>query len=330
LFGYDPLVYDIGRGALEAMGIGMEVGADDVAARGNFCTIDDQGRITDRRAGRIATEKAAEVVASLRDIKLPGVELTIQEVKEHRFALRLRGKGLSAHVKDTDPQMAGAAPLLAQPSVDTPEARHTADLLNQFVEQARERLKGHLPANMLTLRGLSGDPALPQFKDVYKLKAACVAVYPMSKGVSRLVGMDVIETDPHDEPLDEFNTIADNWDAYDFFFCHIKYTDSRGEDGNFDAKTAVIEEVDAALPALLDLRPDVLMVTGDHSTPARLKSHSWHPVPVVLWAPATHMPDRVTGFGERECMTGALGQFPATDLMVLALAHAHRLERYGA
>lgn len=330
LFGYDPLVYDIGRGVLEAIGIGMEVGPDDVAARGNFCTIDDSGLITDRRAGRIATDKAAEVVASLGDIKLPGVDLTIREVKEHRFALRLRGKGLSPHVKDTDPQMVGAAPLPAQPSVDTPEARHTADLLNQFIEQARERLKGMLPANMLTLRGLSGDPALPQFKDVYKLKAACVAVYPMYKGVSRLVGMDVIETDPHDEPLDEFNHIAENWDAYDFFFCHIKYTDSRGEDGSFDAKTAVIEQVDAALPALVDLQPDVLVVTGDHSTPARLKSHSWHPVPVVLWAPATHMPDRVTGFGERECMTGALGQFPAADLMVLALAHARRLERYGA
>ncbi len=330
LFGYDPLVYDIGRGVLEAMGIGMEVGPDDVAARGNFCTIDDKGLITDRRAGRIATEKAAEVVASLRDIKLPGVEVVIQEVKEHRFALRLRGKGLSPHVRDTDPQLVGAAPLPAQPSADTPEARRTADLLNQFIEQARERLKGHFPANMLVLRGLSCDPALPQFKDVYKLKAACVAVYPMYKGVSRLVGMDVIETDSHDEPLDEFNHIAEAWDSYDFFFCHIKYTDSRGEDGSFDAKTAVIEQVDAALPALLDLRPDVLVVTGDHSTPARLKTHSWHPVPVLLWAPATHMPDRVTGFGERECMTGALGQFPATDLMVLALAHARRLERYGA
>jgi 2,3-bisphosphoglycerate-independent phosphoglycerate mutase len=330
LFGYDPLVYDIGRGVLEAMGIGMEVGPDDIAARGNFCTIDDQGLITDRRAGRIATEKATEVVASLKDIKLPGVEVAVEEVKEHRFAVRLRGKGLSAHVHDTDPQVVGAAPLAAQPSVDTPEARHTADLVNQFIDQARERLKGHHPANMLTLRGFSGDPALPQFKDVYKLKAACVAVYPMYKGVSRLVGMDVIETDPHDEPLDEFNYIAEHWDDYDFFFCHIKYTDSRGEDGNFDAKTAVIEQVDAALPALLDLRPDVLVVTGDHSTPARLKSHSWHPVPAVLWAPATHMPDRVTGFGERECMTGALGQFPAIELMVMALAHAHRLERYGA
>ncbi|MBN1429577.1 MAG: 2,3-bisphosphoglycerate-independent phosphoglycerate mutase [Anaerolineae bacterium] len=330
LFGYDPLVYDIGRGVLEAIGIGMEVGPDDIAARGNFCTVDDNGLITDRRAGRIPTEQAAEVVDALRDIRLPGVELTIQEVKEHRFALRLRGKGLSSQILDTDPQVVGAAPLPAQVSANTTEAQHTAGLVNQFIEQARERLKNQRPANMLTLRGFSGDPALPQFQDVYKLKAACVAVYPMYKGVSRLVGMDVIETDPHDEPLDEFNHIAEAWDDYDFFFCHIKYTDSRGEDGSFDAKTAVIEQVDAALPALLDLQPDVLVITGDHSTPARLKSHSWHPVPALIWAPATHMPDRVTGFGERECMTGALGQFPAAELMVLALAHARRLDRYGA
>jgi 2,3-bisphosphoglycerate-independent phosphoglycerate mutase len=330
LFGYDPLFYDIGRGVLEAMGIGLEVHPGDVAARGNFCTVDAAGKITDRRAGRIASDKAALAVAAMQDIRLPGVEMTVQAVKEHRFALRLRGEGLDQHVHDTDPQAIGVPPLSAEASADTPEARHTADLLNQFIAQARERLAAHAPANMLTLRGLAGDPALPQFLDVYKLRAACVAVYPMYKGVSRLVGMDVIETDAHDEPADEFRRVADYWDSYDFFFCHIKYTDSRGEDGDFAAKAKVIEQVDAALPALLNLKPDTLIVTGDHSTPARLKSHSWHPVPTLLWTPATHMPDRSTSFGERECMTGGLGHFPATDLMQLALAHAKRLERFGA
>lgn len=330
LFGYDPLVYDVGRGALEAAGIGIDLQPGDVAARGNFCTIDENGLIVDRRAGRISTAEGAKAVASLKDIRLPGVEVVVQEVKEHRFALVLRGDGLDPNIHDTDPLVVGEAPLPAKPTVDTPQARHTADLVNQFVAQARERLKGHHPANMLTLRGFAGDPALPKFKDVYKLNAACVAVYPMYKGVSRLVGMTVIETDEHDTPLDEFQRVAANWERYDFFFVHVKYTDSRGEDGNFDAKVAVIEEVDAALPALLDLQPDVLVVTGDHSTPAKMRTHSFHPVPTLIWAPATHLRDHVTGFGERACMTGALGQFPATDLMPLALAHAGRLSRYGA
>lgn len=330
LFGYDPLVYEVGRGALEAAGIGLVVRSGDVAARGNFCTIGDDGLITDRRAGRIPTERAQENCAILRDIKLPGVELTVEAVKEHRFAIIMHGEGLDPGLLDTDPGKVGLAPLPVRPSVDSPEARHTADLANRFVEQAHERLKDRHPANMLTLRGFATDPGLPQFADVYRLRAACVAVYPMYKGVSRLVGMDIIETDPHDEPLDEFERVANVWEAYDFFFVHIKYTDSRGEDGNFDAKSAVIEQVDAALPALMDLMPDVLIVTGDHSTPARLKSHSWHPVPTLLWAPATHLRDRAMSFGERECMAGALGQFPTVDLMPLALAHAGRLKRYGA
>jgi 2,3-bisphosphoglycerate-independent phosphoglycerate mutase len=333
LFGYDPLHYEVGRGALEAAGIGIALEPGDIAARGNFCTVDENGLITDRRAGRISTEKADVAAQALDTITLPGVEVTVREVKEHRFALRLRGAGLDPRIQDTDPLDVGRAPLPAQPApeaADDPAARHTAELVNHFVSLASEKLKAYHPANFVNLRGFAGDPALPKFKDVYRLNAACVAVYPMYKGVSRLVGMDIIDTDAHDTPLDEFNRVADAWASYDFFFVHVKYTDSRGEDGNFDAKVAVIEEVDAALPALLDLNPDVLIVTGDHSTPARLKSHSFHPVPTLLWAPATHMRDYVTGYGEREAMKGALGQIPAADLMQLALAHAGRLSRYGA
>ena len=331
LFGYDPLVYDIGRGVLEASGVDLIVHPGDVAARGNFCTVDEKGLITDRRAGRIPTEQGAEAVAALQDIKLPGVdELVVKVVKEYRFAVILRGQGLDPNLDDTDPQATGVEPLPVTPTVDTAEAKHTADLFSQFIKEAKERLKGYHPANMLTLRGFSSDPGLPKFDEVYQLRAACVAVYPMYRGVSHLVGMDIIPTDPHDEPLDEFHRVAEVWDSYDFFFVHIKYTDSRGEDGKFEAKSAVIEEVDAALPALLDLQPDVLIVTGDHSTPSKLRSHSWHPVPLLLWAPATHMRDDVKVFGEHACMTGALGQFPATDLMPLALAHAQRLEKYGA
>ncbi|MGQ9909562.1 MAG: 2,3-bisphosphoglycerate-independent phosphoglycerate mutase [Candidatus Flexifilum sp.] len=328
LFGYDPLVYDIGRGVLEAIGIGLEVREGDVAVRGNFCTLDADGKITDRRAGRIPTEEGAKRVELLQDIQLPGVETFIRIGEGYRFALVLRGEGLSDAIEDTDPQATGVPPLPAR--AKTPEAQRTADLVNQWIAEATRRLQGHEPANGLTLRGFATDPRLPKYSDVYGLKAACVAVYPMYKGVAQLVGMDIIETDMHDTPQDEFNRVASIYNDYDFIFCHVKYTDSRGEDGNFDAKKAVIEQVDAALPTLLALNPDVLIVTGDHSTPAKLRSHSWHPVPTLLHAPATAMPDRGQAFGERECMTGALGQFPSTDLMMLALAHARRFAKYGA
>jgi len=313
LFGYDPLVYDIGRGVLEAIGIGLEVREGDVAVRGNFCTLNADGLITDRRAGRISTDEGAKRVELLKDIQLPGVETQIRIGEGYRFALVLRGDGLSDAIDDTDPQATGVAPLPAR--AQTPEAERTAELVNQWIAEAARRLAGHAPANGLTLRGFATDPRLPKYSDVYKLKAACVAVYPMYKGVAQLVGMDIIETTMHDSVQDEFDHVARIYNDYDFIFCHVKYTDSRGEDGNFDAKKAVIEQVDAALPTLLALNPDVLIVTGDHSTPAKLKAHSWHPVPTLLHAPATAMPDRAQRFGERECLYGALGQFLAALLL---------------
>jgi 2,3-bisphosphoglycerate-independent phosphoglycerate mutase len=328
LFGYDAVQYEVGRGVLSAFGVGLSMGPNDVAARGNFCTVDEAGLITDRRAGRIPTEIGEQMVNLLKDIRVPGVEIELRVVKEYRFVIVLRGEGLSGAVADTDPQVVGVAPLAARAL--KPEAERTAALINEWIAQAKEVLKDQHPANMLTLRGFATDPNLPKMQDVYKLNPACVAVYPMYKGVSKLVGMDVIETDAHTTTDEEFRKVAEIWDQYDFVFCHIKYTDSRGEDGNFDAKVKVIEEVDAALPILLDLEPDVLVITGDHSTPAALKAHSWHPVPTLLWAPATHMPDRATAFGERECMMGALGQFQATDILPLALAHAQRLDKFGA
>jgi 2,3-bisphosphoglycerate-independent phosphoglycerate mutase len=328
LFGYDPIVYDIGRGVLEAMGIGLSVGDGDVAVRGNFCTVDDQGLITDRRAGRIPTEEGEKRVALLQNIPVDGATVEVKAGEGYRFALVIRGEGLDDAVADTDPQVTGEAPLPARAT--QPSGERTAAIANQWIAGARERLKGHEPANMVTLRGFACDPRLPKYSDVYKLKAACVAVYPMYKGVSQLVGMDVIPTDMHDTVQDEFNKVAEIWNDYDFVFCHVKYTDSRGEDGNFDGKVKVIEEVDRALPTLLGLNPDVLVITGDHSTPAKLRSHSWHPVPLLLHAPETAMPDRATAFGERECLMGALGQFPAADVMPLALGHARRLGKFGA
>ncbi len=328
LFGYDPIVYDIGRGVLEAIGIGLHVGEKDVAIRGNFCTVDANGIITDRRAGRISTEEGEKRVELLKDIKIDSVETEVRAGEGYRFALVIRGEGLSDQVEDTDPQATGVPPLPARAT--SPAAEKTAKIANEWIAQAKARLKGHEPANMLTLRGFATDPNLPKFKDVYKLKAACVATYPMYKGVSRLVGMTVIDTDPHDSIQDEFNKVASIWNDYDFVYCHVKYTDSRGEDGDFDAKVKIIEDVDARLGTLLDLNPDVVIITGDHSTPAKYRAHSWHPVPILLWAPETHLTDEVELFGERPCMAGGLGQFPATDVMPLALAHAKRLQKFGA
>jgi 2,3-bisphosphoglycerate-independent phosphoglycerate mutase len=327
LFGYDPLKFDIGRGVLEAFGIGVEVGPADVAARGNFCTVDAGGNITDRRAGRIATEASKLLVEKLSGITLPGVEVEVKPVKEHRFVVIMRGPDLCAELTETDPQKTGVPPLPVK--AVHPKAQRTADLFNRWIEQARQILSRQHPANMLTLRGFSGDPRLPQFDDIYKLRSACVAVYPMYRGVARLVGMQGVSFEG-DKPEDEFRAAAAAWKDYDFFFIHIKPTDSRGEDGNFDAKVKVIETVDAALPALLQCKPDVLLVTGDHSTPARLKSHSWHPVPLLLWAPETARPDAETSFGERACARGGLGTFPSAELMPLALGHAGRLAKYGA
>ncbi len=326
LFGYDPLQYEIGRGVLEALGIGFDLQPNDVAARGNFCTVDADGLITDRRAGRISTEEGTKRVELLRSIQLPGVQTFVEPVKEYRFVLVLRGEGLSGEVHDTDPQQTGVAP---RPAVAySPAAERTAELANRWIAEAARILADHPPANMLTLRGFAMDPNLPKFSEVYKLRAAAVAVYPMYKGVSRLVGMEVLPVDG-DAPADEFETVRQHWDEYDFFFVHIKKTDSTGEDGNFDAKAHVIETVDEALPALLNLEPDVLVVTGDHSTPALLKSHSWHPLPILLSA-RTGRADPVTTFGETACLGGSLGHIRHVDIMPLAMAHALRLTKYGA
>jgi len=327
LFGYDPQKYEVGRGVLEALGVGMYVHSGDVAVRGNFCTVDASGVITDRRAGRIPTEEAMPLVEKLKAIQLPGVTLEIKHVKEHRFALVMRGEGLLPDLEETDPQRTGVAPL---PVVaKTPEAEKTAELFNQWVAEARKILADQPKANCLTLRGFATDPRLEPFKDRYNLRAACVAVYPMYKGVSSLVGMDILDVDG-ETPDDEFKVVERAWNDYDFFFIHIKKTDSYGEDGNFDAKVHVIETVDEALPRLLKLNPDVLIVTGDHSTPAKLKSHSWHPVPYLLWAPDTVRPDDQNCFGETACARGGLGTINSLESMPLALAHAQRLTKFGA
>ncbi len=329
LFGYDPLKYLIGRGVLEAVGIGEKLTDKDVAARGNFCTVDEGGIITDRRAGRISTQECARMVEMIRDIPLPGVEVIVKPVRDYRFALILRGDGLSPALNETDPQQVGLKPLDAGPLDQSEEAKKTADLVNLWVTLVRDRIKDQKPANMVTLRGWAKKPGIPTFLDVFKLRALALAVYPMYKGLAGLVGMTVMEG--LNDLEDQLACMENKWGSFDFFFVHHKYTDSRGEDGDFQGKVAEIEKVDKVIPRILKLEPDVLVVTGDHSTPSVLKSHSWHPVPIVLWAKkyVRFNPD-VTGFGETQCLKGSLGQFLATSLMPLIAAHTLRLDKYGA
>jgi 2,3-bisphosphoglycerate-independent phosphoglycerate mutase len=325
LFGYDPLKYVIGRGALEATGIGFELGPHDIAIRGNFCTLDDEGNITDRRAGRIASEESAPLAVRLRKIKLPHVEVFVEPVKEHRFVVVFRGEELGDNVNDTDPQKTGVPPL--QPEGNDPHSQRTAEIAIDFIAQANELLAREKKANGLTLRGFSAKPALPSYEEVYGLNAAAIAVYPMYKGLARLAGMDIVGKA---QTLGEqMSVLKDNWDRYDFFFIHFKYTDSTAEDGDFNAKVQRIEELDAAIPAITALNPTVLIVTGDHSTPSYLKSHSWHPVPTLLVSDCCRFDGNKT-FGEREAIRGGLGIFEAKHLMTLALANARRLGKYGA
>ena len=325
LFGYDPLKYQIGRGALEATGIGFQMQPGDVAVRCNFCTLDAEGKISDRRAGRIPTEESAPIAISLRQIKIPGVEIFVEPVKEHRFVVVFRGEGLEGNVKDTDPQATGVAPL--DPVAEDAGSQKTANVAKEFLRQARELLKDQPKANFHTMRGFAARPDMPSYEEVYGLRAAAIAVYPMYKGLASLVGMDIVgEASTLEEQMD---VLKKNWDKYDFFFIHFKYTDSTGEDGNFEEKVKRTEQLDSCLPAITALNPEVLIVTGDHSTPAYLKSHSWHPVPTLLVSDCCR-PDPHTSFGETTAITGGLGQFEAQYLMLLALSNAGRMGKFGA
>lgn len=327
LFGYDPIEYDVGRGVLSALGVGQELGPDELAARVNFCTIED-GIVTDRRAGRISTEENARLCEKLRGIELEGLEVTITPEKEHRAAMVLRGEGLSEDVGDTDPQRTGEPPLRCRPLPGAGEsAERTAGIVNAYLDRAAEVLADEHPANMILTRGFAKMPDIPDFTDIYKLRAGGIATYPMYRALARLVGMDIIDTGP--SLPEEIDALEGSWDEYDFLFVHYKYTDSRGEDGDFDAKVSCIEEVDGQIPRILDLGPDVVAVTGDHSTPSLLAAHSWHPSPLIL-SSRWERRDDVEVFGESACLRGGLGIFPAVYLMPLMLANARRLNKYGA
>ena len=325
LFGYDPVSCNNGRGVLEAMGIGFDLRQDDVAARGNFCTLDEAGMVADRRAGRISTDKSSQLCRLLGGQVVEGIKIFVCPVREHRFVVVFRGDELSAEVSDSDPQQVGVEPKVI--TALRPEAGRMADIANEFISQAGKTLAEHYPANMILLRGFSKHPQLPSIGEIYKLKPAAIAAYPMYRGIARLAGMEVLETGTTIE--DEFETLKKNYSDFDFFFLHIKATDAAGEDGDFDRKVRVIEKIDGVLPGLINMEPDVIVVTGDHSTPALLRGHSWHPVPTLFYSEWCR-PDKVTEFSESACLSGGLGLLPASQIMLLAMANALKLTKFGA
>ena len=326
IFGYDPIEYKIGRGALEALGVDLELGPDDLAARGNFCSVDENGLITDRRAGRISTDTACELINMLRTIKVEGVEFFIEPVKEHRFAFVMRAPGLNDALSETDPLKAGVPPLIVRAL--NREAEKAAQCGNLFIDQARCLLAGKYPANMITLRGFAKLPCIPTYPELYGVHPAAIAINGMYRGVARLAGMEVLQVSG-DTIADEFATLEKYWNDFDFFYLHVKKTDTFGEAGDFDAKVRAIEEVDALMPRVKALEPDVIIVGGDHSSPAVLKSHSWHPVPVLIYGKYARA-DGISEFGEHACLRGSLGVLPAQHIIPIALANAGRIMKYGA
>jgi 2,3-bisphosphoglycerate-independent phosphoglycerate mutase len=325
LFGYDPLKYEVGRGVLEALGIDFDLQASDVAARGNFCTLDAQGNIIDRRAGRVATEVTIELCKRLQQIKLPGVEVFVEPVREHRFVLVLRGEGLADELTQTDPERENVPPQPVK-AVD-PKAEATAKLVNSFIDQARKLIADQKQANGLLLRGFAKYPNWPHMPDVTQMRAGAFAVYPMYRGLAKLVGMTVAPGGGTQQS--QLDALKSRWDDFDFFFYHFKKADAAGEDGNFEAKVAALQEFDSLVPQLRELGADVMMIAGDHSTPAQIAGHSWHPVPFLLWS-KLGTTDSVDEFNEAACRHGSLGIFPAKEVLSLAMAHAGRLMKFGA
>ena len=324
LFGYDPLRYLIGRGVLEALGIGVQLHDGDVAARGNLCTVDERGLLVDRRAGRIPTNESTPLVELLDRIEVPDVDIAVHPVQDYRFVLALSGEGLGTQISETDPQRLGVTPLEADALSES--SRKAAQAVKSFVAEARKVLSERESANMVLLRGFSDLPRLPDFGKTYRLNPAAVAAYPMYRGLAETVGMEVLQTGETFD--DELDTLEAHFEEHDFFFLHYKPADAAGEDGDFGAKVARLEELDGRIPRLVDLGADVLVVAGDHSTPSVMAAHSWHPVPLAVRSSLTKG-EGIESFSELTCSSGSLGRIPATDVMMLALAHAGKLVKFG-
>ncbi len=330
LFGYDPLEFEVGRGVIEALGLGIDLKPGDVCARANFCTLDAKGIVTDRRAGRIATEVCEELcdILSKKIKKIGDTQVIIKAGKEHRFVVILRGKGLEGPLTDSDPNREGLPIAGVKPTnAKSAKQKKTAKLVADFYAAALPLIAKKKPANGFLMRGIAHQPEIPTFEQRYGLRAAAIAVYPMYKGLAQLVGMAKIEGPQ--TIAEQFERYIAEYDNYDYFFIHYKYTDKAGEDGNFEAKKKAIEDFDAALPILLRKKPDVIAITGDHSTPVSMKGHSWHPQPVLL-ASACSGSDKLERFTETGANMGSLGVFDAKFLIRLMQANAKMFDKFGA
>jgi 2,3-bisphosphoglycerate-independent phosphoglycerate mutase len=330
LFGYDPLEFQVGRGVIEALGLGVELKPGDVCARANFASLDPKGIVTDRRAGRIPTETCEKLCAMLSaKIKQIGdTQVIIKAGKEHRFVVVFRGQGLEGPLTDADPNREGfAIPAVKPRDPSNPKQVKMAGLIAEFYKAALPVIAKEKPANGFLMRGIAHQPDIPLFEQRYLLKPACLAVYPMYKGLAQLVGMKKIEGPQTIK--EQFERYLAEYNNFDFFFIHYKYTDKYGEDGNFDAKKKAIEEFDAALPILLQKPPDVLAITGDHSTPCAVKGHSWHPQPVLLHS-ALSGSDKLERFTETGANQGSLGVFESKYLIRLMQANARMFDKFGA
>lgn len=325
LFGYDPLQYPIGRGIVAALGIGFPVKSGDVAVRLNFASRDSDGIIIDRRAGRISTDICTGLAQKLDKISVPDANVIVRAVRDYRAVVVFSGKNLSDKVADTDPQKTGVLPQL--PIAMDSSSDHTAKIVERFIEEARSLLLDEFPANEILLRGFAQLPVIPSLEERFGLGGVAIAVYPDYKGVSRLVGMEVVEN--LSDLNDQVTALKECWNKHDYFFFHHKYTDSTGEDGDFDGKVSQIEKVDSILPEILNLDPDVVIITGDHSTPSTERSHSSHPVPFMINSSGCR-PDSVKSFGERACSAGVWHVLPGKALMPIALGYAGKVARYGA
>ncbi|MFC2157819.1 2,3-bisphosphoglycerate-independent phosphoglycerate mutase [Acidobacteriota bacterium] len=326
LFGYDPIDHILGRGILEAMGVGVMVGKDDMVARGNFATLRG-GQITDRRAGRIPTKENTEICRKINSEihSIDGAQIEVYPGMEHRFVVKFSREDLNDSLSDADPQQENKPPV---PTVGlVSESAPSAELVNRFIDRVTDLLKDNPKANTILLRGFSKHPCIPSLGDLYKLRPAAIANYPMYKGLAKIVGMDILEVG--DTMDDLFSALERHYDDHDFFYIHVKKTDSYGEDGNFDGKVGIIEQTDQYIPRILDLNPSVLAVTSDHSTPSLIKAHSWHPNPLVIHSRMVQV-DRTAHFSEQDCSQGYFGRFAATHVMPLLLAHSGKLQKYGA
>jgi len=330
LFGYDPFNYEIGRGILEALGLGIEIGKYDLCARANFATIDYKTNIViDRRASRPQTEKTVELCKFLQENinEIDDIKVTIKPGRGHRFVVVFTGENLSEKITDNDPQKDGYSPKIIK--ANSSEGEKTSKIVNKFLNRVTELIKEKTPMNYILIRGFSKYPDIPSMNKVYGLNSACIAVYPMYKGLAKLVGMKILDV-PGEKISDEITTLKKEYNNYDFFYVHIKETDTFGEDGNFLAKVNKLNEIDGFIPEILELNPDVLVITGDHATPSVLKGHSWHFVPVMIYTKYALYPNISNRFTERECLKGYLGILPAKEIMSIALANTFKLSKFGA